>query len=166
VIYSLTCSRRALLCPSCPGRDANATTLAREATGRAIWIVPESVSSYRADVHVRYLPPDRLAGLARIEVVVQSRTVGDLDWRSCSADSCRCAVIESVRVDHGFRRRGYATAAVRAAVELTGPGYTWSTTAVTGIAAQAFWSSMGWPPAAHTPRYCPHMTVAGADNLD
>lgn len=165
MIYSLTCSQRALLCPSCPDRDANATTLAREATGRAIWIVPESASSYRADVHVRYLPPDRPAGLARIEVVVDGRTVGDLDWRSCPDVACRCAVIESVRIDQGFRRRGYATAAVRAAGAITGPGCNWSTTAVTSRVAHAFWTSLGWPMSAHIPRYCPHMAV-DADDLD
>ena len=121
-------------------------------------------------VRLRFVPAPYLAGLARVELVVDegqaaddtggvAEGIGDLDWRSCTV--CRVAVIEHVRVDdralrgQPLRRNGYGTLLVRA-VLATAPTFSWSTTVVTSAAAAAFWASVGSIDR-HVPVYCPHM---------
>jgi GNAT superfamily N-acetyltransferase len=106
------------------------------------------------NVQLRHVDADRPAGLARVDVLVDDQVVADLDWRACQ--QCGIAVIEHVRADPTHRRHGYARRAVRAA-HTRAPWCSWSTTAVTGPAAQAFWTSVAaWIDTG--PRYCPHMT--------
>lgn len=121
------------------------------------------VTSEQADplgVQIVVIPPLVWAGTGRIEVRFDGRVVTDLDVTLCGGE-CQRGVIEHVRTDQSYRRRGFGWTAVAAALT-RGPGYAWSTTTVTDPGAGAFWTAIGFAEA-HTlgqPEHCAHMRRA------
>lgn len=113
----------------------------------------------QVDVELVALPAWWPAGVERIEICSGGRPVGDVDFRACA--DCRVAVLEQVRVDPPYRRRGWATRAVQAAVA-SRPGYRWATSALHDtVEARAFWAALGWPEEdLGVPVWCAHMYEA------
>jgi hypothetical protein len=114
------------------------------------------------ELTVHRVPASHPAGPERIELWLYSQTlVGDLDLRRC--DQCKLAVLEHIRIDSPYRRRGLAARALHEVfAELR--SYRWCTTEIDDTpAAQAFWSSIPWPGDARDlgqPHYCEHMRQA------
>jgi GNAT superfamily N-acetyltransferase len=107
-------------------------------------------------------PPVR-AGVGQIVAKLDGVPIADVDLRMCPVDER--GVIEHVRVDEQFLRRGLGTVLVAAALA-RGPGYTWSTTAVDkAVAARAFWATFrpAVPLAIGEPFYCSHMREADGE---
>jgi hypothetical protein len=102
------------------------------------------------------VPPEVTAGPERIEIRVDDRVIGDVDLRVCP--QCRVAVLTHVRVSQPYRRRGLATAAVRASLAYY-PGYRWSTSPIDDTdEARGFWHALTfWPRRLGDPAYCQHM---------
>ncbi len=111
------------------------------------------------DVELVAVAPVVPAGPERIELRLGGTAAGDLDLRACAA--CRIAVVDHVRVDPPFRRRGLATRLVRAALSAR-PGYRWSTSVLGGTdEARGFWSALTeWPGTTGIPEECAHMHEA------
>lgn len=103
------------------------------------------------------LPASWPAGVERIEVRAEGQPVGDVDVRRC--DQCRVAVLEHIRVEPTWRRRGLARQAVHTLLTRY-PDQDWYTTAVQPEAA-GFWAAVGWPIATlGEPSWCAHMYEA------
>lgn len=97
------------------------------------------------------------AGVARLDVLLDGRPVGDLHLRVC--ELCQQGLIEHVRVDPPYRRLGLARRLVEAATSER-RGYTWSTTVIdTTCEAQGFAAAGIWP-GPPRPRWCEHMRIA------
>ena len=109
-------------------------------------------------------PPVR-AGVGQIIAKLDGVPIADIDLRMCSVDER--GVIEHVRVDEAFLRRGLGTVLVAAALA-RGPGYIWSTTAVDeAVEARAFWARLrpSVPLAIGEPFYCSHMREADGESV-
>ncbi|MCI2424294.1 hypothetical protein MOQ72_43570 [Saccharopolyspora sp. K220] len=103
------------------------------------------------------------AGPQRVVVWLNGHgIVGDLDVRVCHA--CRTGVVEHVRIDTSFRRRGLGCAALCEVVSGLAD-YGWTTTAIEPAAA-GFWDRQDRIPAAGlgAARYCDHMHEAESLN--
>ncbi|HKN54919.1 MAG TPA: GNAT family N-acetyltransferase [Amycolatopsis sp.] len=107
--------------------------------------------------------PDVPAGVGQIEVRLHRKAIADLDLRMCWIDER--GVIEQVRVDEPYRRRGFGTLLVATALARR-PGYRWSTTPIEDtIAARAFWAAQRLPPGLQLgdPFHCSHMHEADVE---
>ncbi|KFZ80779.1 hypothetical protein ED92_10570 [Amycolatopsis sp. MJM2582] len=105
-------------------------------------------------------PPFVLAGIEQIMLQLRDVTIADLDMQMCGA--CKVGVVEQVRVDDAYLRRGIGTVLVTAAL-VRGQGYRWSTTAITDTAAAgAFWAGQQLPDGMTlgAPERCTHMLEA------
>lgn len=107
-------------------------------------------------------PPVR-AGVGQIIAKLEGVAIADVDLRMCPVDER--GVIEHIRVDEQYLRRGLGTILVAAALARA-PGYRWSTTAVNkDLPARAFWASLR--PAVRLaigePAYCSHMREADGE---
>ncbi|WP_165968438.1 GNAT family N-acetyltransferase [Saccharopolyspora elongata] len=102
------------------------------------------------------IPAEQPAGLAVVEIREHGVTVGDADYRVC--ELCHLGVIEHVRVDPPFRRRGLATRAITKLLT-DWPNYSWSTSPINDHRALCFWKSLDWPDPGTlgTPYACIHM---------
>lgn len=112
-----------------------------------------------AGVEVVAVPPVVEHAPGRLELHLDGRAVAEVDVSLCGV--CRVGVIEHVRVEPTFRRRGFGRRVVAAALAC-GPGYRWSTTEVTGHQAQRFWDGIGFTSdhEAGVPGWCEHMRAA------
>lgn len=129
-------------------RSARATSLSG-----ACW----SYGQIRAGGAV-YAAPPVSAGLTHVELRVGGIVVGNLDLRICP--TCAVAVVDYIRVDPPYRRRGFATRAVCGAVARY-PASAWSTSPLDDSdEARAFWASVDWPGTLGNPAECPHMRQA------
>ncbi|SEB47033.1 hypothetical protein SAMN04489727_2006 [Amycolatopsis tolypomycina] len=109
-------------------------------------------------------PPRMRAGAGQIVLQLRSQQIGGLDLWLCGID--RRGVLGPVQVDASYRRRGFGTTLVAAALA-RGPGYRWSTTALDqSVAARAFCAAQRWPEGVQlsSPFYCSHMKLANGDN--
>lgn len=107
-------------------------------------------------------PPVR-AGVGQITAKLDGDPIADLDLRMCPIDER--GVLEHIRVDDQFRRRGLAGVLVAAALA-RGPGFHWSTTVVgKAVEARAFWASVrpAVPLQIGEPFYCSHMREADGE---
>jgi GNAT superfamily N-acetyltransferase len=107
-------------------------------------------------------PPMR-AGVGQIVATLDGAPIADIDLRMCPVDER--GVIEHIRVDDQYRRRGLGTVLVAAALA-RGSAYRWSTTAVDkAVAARAFWASLrlAAPLQIGEPFYCSHMREADGE---
>jgi GNAT superfamily N-acetyltransferase len=107
-------------------------------------------------------PPVR-AGVGQITARLDGTPIADVDLRMCPVDER--GVLEHVRVDDQFRRRGLAGVLVAAALA-RGPGFHWSTTVVgKAVEARAFWASVrpAVPLQIGEPFYCSHMREADGE---
>jgi GNAT superfamily N-acetyltransferase len=110
-------------------------------------------------------PPRKRAGVGQVMSQLRSQRIGGLDLWLCSVD--RRGVIGPVRVEAPYRRRGFGTVLVAAALA-RGAGYRWSTTAINeSVIARAFCATQRWPEGAQlrTPFYCTHMKLVSGDNV-
>jgi predicted acetyltransferase len=100
-------------------------------------------------------------GLEYFEIRSDGEPVGSVDVRACP--TCRIAVVIHIRVAEPYRRRGLATAALRAGMT-SRPGYRWSTSPVEDTdGARAFWrviTAGGWPGTIGEAEECQHMREA------
>ncbi len=105
------------------------------------------------------MPPVVEHAPGRLELHLDGRAVAEVDVSLCEV--CRVGVIEHVRVEPTFRRRGFGRRVVAAALAC-GPGYRWSTTEINGGNAQRFWEEIGFTSAhrAGVPGWCEHMRAA------
>ncbi|MEV0705114.1 GNAT family N-acetyltransferase [Saccharopolyspora sp. NPDC050389] len=105
------------------------------------------------------IPAELPAGLAVVEIREHGVAVGDADYRVCEV--CRLGVVEQVRVDPPFRRRGLATQVI---IKLLAdwPGCRWSTSPINAPGALCFWKSLDWPEpeTLGSPVECAHMRHA------
>ncbi len=103
------------------------------------------------------------AGPSGIEIRLGGLIIGDIDLRVCG--HCRLAVVEHIRIEPAYRRRGLATRAVHAV--LAGhPGYRWATSPIDdNPGARSFWDSLDWPGTPGTGELCPHMREADQRTL-
>lgn len=107
-------------------------------------------------------PPVR-AGVGQIVAKLDGVAIADIDLRMCAVDER--GVIEHVRVDDGYRRRGLGTILVAAALARA-PGFRWSTMEVDkGLPARAFWASLrpAVPLQIGEPVRCSHMREADGE---
>lgn len=133
--------------------------------GRAEWCLADPTHQQHGEqteplgLQLVAVPPPVAAAPGRIEVRLDGRVVTDLDVALCGI--CRRGVVEHVRTDPAFRRRGLAWTAV-AAARARGAGYSWSTTAVSDSDAREFWEAIGFAADAELgrARYCEHMRAA------
>ncbi|MEV5543275.1 GNAT family N-acetyltransferase [Saccharopolyspora shandongensis] len=104
-------------------------------------------------------PAEQPAGLAVVEIREHGVIVGDADYRVC--ELCHLGVVEHVRVDPPFRRRGLATQAITK-VLADWSGYRWSTSPINEHGALCFWKSLDWPEpeTLGSPIECAHMRHA------
>ncbi|MEV7099316.1 GNAT family N-acetyltransferase [Amycolatopsis sp. NPDC051045] len=110
-------------------------------------------------------PPTARAGVGQVDLQLRSQRIGGLDLWLCGID--RRGVIGPVGVDASYRRRGFGTVLVAAALA-RGAGYRWSTTAISESAsARAFCAAQYWPDGVHLsrPHYCSHMKFANGDEV-
>lgn len=110
-----------------------------------------------AGIALVVVPPPQRAAVGQIQARINGVTIGDIDVSLCSVEER--AVIEQVRVDDGFRRYGFGSLLVAAALARA-PRYAWSTTTVTSPEARAFWAAVGEPTNIGDPQWCSHMRVA------
>ena len=80
-----------------------------------------------ADLELVAIPATAPAGPADLEIRLDGVIVGDLDFRVCV--HCQLAVIEHIRIDPPYRRRGLATRAVQV-ILAEHPDYRWSTSLI------------------------------------
>jgi GNAT superfamily N-acetyltransferase len=107
--------------------------------------------------------PALLGGIGQLEVLLREAPIADMDVRMCPVDER--GVIEQVRVDEPYRRRGFGVLLVEAALA-RGPGYRWSTTVVSDSAeARSFWASRRIPAGLElgVPFWCSHMREADGE---
>ena len=110
-------------------------------------------------------PPEVKAGVGQIELRLRGQVIADIDVRLCGVDTR--GVIEQVRVDEKYQRRGFGTVLVAAALA-RGPAYRWSTTKLDdSVGARAFWASLrpAGPLQLGEPFYCSHMRLADGDRI-
>ncbi|UUV32218.1 hypothetical protein NQK81_01850 [Amycolatopsis roodepoortensis] len=120
----------------------------------------DGMSATSAGLHLAVRPPFARAGIEQIMLQLRDVTIADLDMQMCSA--CKVGVVEQVRVDHAYLRRGIGTVLLHAAL-VRGRGYRWSTTTIADTAAAtAFWASQHLPPGMvlGDPKRCPDMLAA------
>ncbi|OXM50347.1 hypothetical protein CFP71_28370 [Amycolatopsis thailandensis] len=106
-------------------------------------------------------PPVVYGGVEQIILQLWGTAIADLDVQTC--DTCRVGVLEQVRVDAAYLRRGIGTVLLDAALA-RGRGYWWSTTTIADtVPARAFWATQHLPPdtVLGEPQRCPDML--GAD---
>ncbi|OXM47536.1 GNAT family N-acetyltransferase [Amycolatopsis alba] len=102
-------------------------------------------------------PPMVRGGVGQIILQLWGAAIADLDVQMC--DRCQAGVVEQIRVDPGYLRRGIGTVLVDAAL-IRGRGYRWSTTSIAyTMTAKAFWAAQHLPRGTvlGEPRRCPHM---------
>jgi GNAT superfamily N-acetyltransferase len=110
-------------------------------------------------------PPAARAGVGQVVLQLRSRLIGSLDLWLCGID--RRGVVGPVRVDAAYRRRGFGTVLVAAALA-RGADYQWSTTAMgETVAARAFCAALRWPAETRlsVPFYCSHMKLVNGDEV-
>ncbi|TDX84935.1 GNAT family N-acetyltransferase [Amycolatopsis arida] len=101
---------------------------------------PAEDEQARAGLRLVVVPPTVPAGVGRIELRLDGHPVGDIDLALCGR--CRTGVVEHVRVDPAWNRRGYGRTLLAAALT-RGPAYDWSTTPVADHpVSRAFWSAV------------------------
>lgn len=101
--------------------------------------------------------------MGQIVLQLRSQQIGGLDLWLCGVD--QRGVIGPVRVETAYRRRGFGTVLIAAALA-RGAGYRWSTTAIAeSVTARAFCAAQHWPNGAElgSPFYCSHMKLASDD---
>jgi len=107
------------------------------------------------------VPPILPAGREYVEIRLRGETVGSVDVRVCA--ECLIGVVTYIRVAEPHRRRGLATAVLRA-VLADGTGYRWSTSPIENTAeARGLWGSVaavGWPGVIGEAEECGHMREA------
>lgn len=107
--------------------------------------------------------PALLGGVGQLEVRLRGAAIADINVRMCHVDER--GVIEQVRVDEPYRRRGLGVVLVQAALA-RGPSYRWSTTSVAdSAAARSFWASRRIPAGLElsVPFWCSHMREADGE---
>ena len=133
---------------------------------RATWCLVDPAVQHRLDqaptyglALVRIPPAMPRGGVGRLQLRVDGHARGDVDIALCGP--CHRAVLEQVRVDTGYLRRGYGRVLIAAVLALA-PAYDWSTTAVDRAdpVACAFWAAVHWPGTLGTPAYCSDMLRA------
>lgn len=114
---------------------------------------------------VRIPPAVPRSRVGQLQLRVDNVVRGDVDLAVCGP--CRRAVLEQVRVDPAYTRRGYGRLLVAAAVAVA-PEFAWSTTAVdqANPIARAFWAAVDWPGQLGTPAYCTDMRRAAGLSTD
>lgn len=110
-----------------------------------------------AAVEIVRVPAAVPAGVTRLDVLLDGIPVGDLHVRLCAA--CQQGLIEHVRVDPPYRRRGLARRLVAAATA-DRPGYMWSTTVIDATSEARGFARAGIWPGPPTPWWCQHMREA------
>ncbi|QWF85825.1 GNAT family N-acetyltransferase [Amycolatopsis sp. CA-230715] len=104
-------------------------------------------------VLVRHPPPSGYpAAPSSIALQLDGVTIGDIDIAVCDVDAL--GVVEHVRIDPGYRRRGLGRLLIAAAYT-SAPTCDWSITAITPSAVD-FWAAIHPLGAATPPRYCVH----------
>ncbi|MFK0249593.1 N-acetyltransferase [Amycolatopsis azurea] len=129
---------------------------------RAEWLevdlrVRDEVPGSSAALLLAARPPMVRGGVGQIILQLWGTAIADLDLQVC--DACQAGVVEQVRVDPGYLRRGIGTVLLDAAL-IRGRGYRWSTTSIADTTtAKAFWAAQHLPPGTMLgqPRRCPHM---------
>ncbi|MFK0250192.1 hypothetical protein ACIQUM_36285 [Amycolatopsis azurea] len=110
-------------------------------------------------------PPMMRGGVGHILMQLRGVTIADLDVQMCGV--CRAGVLDQVRVDGPYLRRGIGTVLVTAALS-RGRGYRWSTTAIIDtVTAKAFWAAQQLPEdmVLGEPSRCSHMALAIGDHV-
>ena len=97
------------------------------------------------------------AGVDRLDVLVDGQPVGDLHLRLCAP--CRLGLIEHVRIDRQYRRRGLGRRLVAAATEGRSV-WSWSTTVISDNAEARTFAAAGIWPGPPRPQWCAHMRAA------
>jgi GNAT superfamily N-acetyltransferase len=113
--------------------------------------------STHAELALIARPPTTTAAVGQVVLQLRGQQIGGIDLWLCGID--RRGVIGRIRVDACYRRRGFGTVLVAAALA-RGPGYRWPTTAFgESVAARAFCAAQCWPDGAQlgSPFYCSHM---------
>ncbi|QXV63541.1 hypothetical protein CVV72_40995 (plasmid) [Amycolatopsis sp. TNS106] len=88
-------------------------------------------------------PPLVRGGVGQIMLQLWGTTIADLDVQMCGP--CRVGVVEQIRVDTEYLRRGIGTVLLAAAL-VRGRGYRWSTTTIDDtVTARAFWAAQQLP---------------------
>lgn len=139
---------------------------------RATWCLVDPAKQHQADTApayglalVRIPPAEPRGGVGQLQLRVDNDVRGDVDLAVCGP--CRRAVLEQVRVDPAYMRRGYGRLLIAAAVTVA-PGFDWSTTVVDRAdpVARAFWAAVDWPGQLGTPAYCTDMRRAAGLSPD
>lgn len=108
-------------------------------------------------VRIVSVPARVPASVERLDVLVDDVPVGDLLRRVC--ELCEVAVIEHVRIDPPYRRKGLARLLVHAAT-VDYPCYSWSTTVIANHPGAQGFAQAGLWPGPPSPRWCKHMREA------
>jgi len=88
-------------------------------------------------------PPLVRGGVGQIMLQLWGTTIADLDVQMCGP--CRAGVVEQIRVDSDYLRRGIGTVLLVAALS-RGRGFRWSTTTINDTPiARAFWAAQQLP---------------------
>lgn len=115
---------------------------------RATWLevdlrFQDEAPATSAALRLAARPPLVRGGVGQIMLQLWGTTIADLDVQMCGP--CRTGVVEQVRVDTEYLRRGIGTVLLAAAL-VRGRGYRWSTTTIDDtVTARAFWAAQQLP---------------------